>query len=71
MQVHGIGELKDRGAYWLLIYEGCRHAQQFARVGLDTQQRAMREVERYYADCLTCQLPETWPESVASSLPET
>jgi hypothetical protein len=63
MQLEGIGELSDHGTHWHLVYDFCRHYQLFARDGLEDPQRAIREVQRYFADCLTCRLLARVPAS--------
>jgi REP element-mobilizing transposase RayT len=56
MQLEGIGELSDQGTHWHLVYNDCRHDQLFAREGLEDLRRAIREVRRYFAECLSCRL---------------
>ncbi|MDQ3811647.1 MAG: hypothetical protein M3336_15305 [Chloroflexota bacterium] len=58
MHVTEIGELTDRQTHWQLVYDQCGHDLEFARLGLDDPEQAVREVRRHYADCLTCRLNE-------------
>ena len=51
-----IGTLAPYGDYWRLVYDRCDHDQVFARLGLEEPERAIREVHRRYATCLTCRL---------------
>jgi hypothetical protein len=59
MEIATVGILMPSpdGLFWTLSYSGCAHTQQFAREsGQDAERWAVREVRRYYATCLTCQL---------------
>ena len=58
MHLEHIGRITGHRRYWRLVYEGCGHDQEFARVGLERLDQAIREVRRYYAECLTCRLGE-------------
>ena len=56
MHLENIGRIIQHRRYWHLVYDQCGHAQQFARAGLEQLEQAAREVQQYYAECLTCRL---------------
>jgi hypothetical protein len=54
MKVEGIGELEDLGSHWRLTYDTCGHTQAFALLPFEESYRAIRQVQRNFAKCLTC-----------------
>ena len=50
-----IGTLTRRAKYWRLRYQSCGHVQEFPRDRVLRDVRsAEQEVQRHYAQCLTC-----------------
>jgi hypothetical protein len=56
IQVHQVGEVTKHGPCWRLLYSYCKHTQDFALEGLEDPQHLVRFVQRYFAECLTCDL---------------
>jgi hypothetical protein len=54
MKVEGIGQLEDLGSHWRLTYDKCGHTQAFALLPFEESYRAIRQVQRNFAKCLTC-----------------
>ncbi len=67
MRIEVVGELTYHDTYWRLLYDKCRHVQEFARFELEDSlvredpQRAAREVRRHYARCLSCRVERNRP----------
>ena len=52
MIVEGIGELRERGEFWVLTYASCGHEQWFPRGLMNYAEHAVtREVVRYCGEC--------------------
>ena len=56
MNVSGVGEVTELDECWQLVYQGCGHTQDVAKMGLETGPLIEDYVRRNYAWCLTCSL---------------